>query len=277
MMRTHHLNVCTIVALLSTIATIPLTAGAQDVPRTADGHPDLSGYWLPINAVVRDSTDADGNIDFTLPARDNDIGNFEKDFAVLERAKPNKPLYRPEHWDRIQDLDWNGLTIDPIFSCRPAGVPRQGPPHKIVQTPTEIIFLYERRGNVGPSMFRVIPIDGREHLPAQINDTSWHGYGIGHWEGDTLVIESVGFNDESWLGWTGYIHSWDMKVTERIRREGNVIHWEATVEDPEYLLEPWTLDPVRMRLNEDPNAFFFDTIPCEERDAEHIVEPHGRG
>ena len=68
-----------------------------------------------------------------------------------------------------------------------------------------------------------------------------------------------------------------MKVTERIRREGNLIHWQATVEDPEYLLEPWTLDPVRMRLNEDPNAFFFDTIPCEERDAEHIVEPHGRG
>ena len=82
-------------------------------------------------------------------------------------------------------------------------------------------------------MFRIIPTDGREHLPAQINDTSWHGYGIGHWEGDTLVIESVGFNDESWLGWAGYIHSWDMKVTERIRREGNVIHWEATVDDPD--------------------------------------------
>jgi hypothetical protein len=190
-------------AVLATLALSASVATAQETPRTADGHPDLSGYWLPINAVVRDSTDDAGNIDFTLPARNNDIGNFEKDFAVLERAKPNKPLYKPEYWDRIQDLDWNGLTADPIFDCRPAGVPRQGPPHKIVQTPTEIVFLYERRGNIGPAMFRVIPTDGREHLPAQINDTSWHGYGIGHWEGDTLVVESVGFNDESWIGWAG--------------------------------------------------------------------------
>ena len=62
----------------------------------------------------------------TLPARDNDIANFEKDFSVLERSHPNKPLYKPEYWDQIQDLDWNGLTADPVFSCKPAGVPRIG-------------------------------------------------------------------------------------------------------------------------------------------------------
>jgi len=265
------------VALLA-IAAVHLTLSqAQETPRTADGHPDLSGYWLRYNAANRDTTDTAGNISFTLPSRNNDLGNFEKDFAVLERAKPNKPLYRPEYWSRIQDLDWNGLTIDPIFTCRPAGVPRQGAPHKIVQTPTEMIFLYERRGNLGPAMYRIIPTDGREHHPLQINDTSWHGYGIGHWEGDTFVVESVGFSDESWIGWAGYIHSWDMTVTERIRREGDVIHWEATVYDPTMLLEPWTMDPMRMRLNDDPEAFFFDATPCDERDAEHMVEPNGRG
>jgi len=90
-------------------------------------------------------------------------------------------------------------------------------------------------------------------------------------------IVQTPINDESWLGWAGYVHSWDMTVTERTRREGNVIHWEATVYDPTMLLEPWTLDPVRMRLNDDPEAFFFDITPCEERDAEHMVEPNGRG
>jgi len=265
------------VALLAIAAAQLTLAQAQNTPRSADGHPDLSGYWIPYGAANRDTFDSAGNLLFTLPSRDNDLANFEKDFAVLERAKPNKPLYRPEYWDRVQDLDWNGLTLDPIFMCRPAGVPRQGPPHKIVQTPTETIFFYERRGNIGPAMYRIIPTDGREHLPVQINDTSWHGYGIGHWDGDTFVVESVGFNDESWIGWTGYIHSWDMTVTERIRREGDVIHWEATVYDPTMLLEPWTMDPVRMRLDDDPEAFFFDPAPCEERDAEHIVEPNGRG
>ena len=94
--------------------------------------------------------------------------------------------------------------------------------------------------------------------------------------GDTLVIESVGFNDESWLGWTGYIHSWDMTVTERIRREGDTLHWEATVNDT-MLLEPWTMDPQQRVHNPDPEAFFFGDVPCEERDAEGIVDPNVRG
>jgi len=251
------------------------TAQAQDTPRMADGRPDLSGYWIPARRGVR-ITDEDGTVALNLPSRDNDLGNFEKDSAVLQRAHTNKPLYKPEYWDRVQDLDWNGLTVDPIFICRPAGVPRMGPPGKIVQTPTEIIFMYEGSTNTGPASYRVIPTDGRKHHPLQIADTSWLGYPIGHWDGDTLIIESVGFNDESWLGWTGYIHSWDMTVTERIRREGDTLHWDATVDDT-MLLEPWTMNSVERVINPDPEAFFFGPTPCEERDAEHIVDPNVRG
>ena len=126
------------------------------------------------------------------------------------------------------------------------------------------------------SPYRIIPTDGREHHPLQIADTSWLGYSIGHWEGDTLVIETVGFNDESWLGWTGYIHSWDMTVTERMRRDGDTLHWEATVHDT-MLLEPWTLNAVTRVPNTDPEAFFFGPIPCEERDAEGIGDQIVRG
>lgn len=268
---------CTAAALLALVA-VPLAIGqAQQTPRMPDGRPDLSGYWVRAGAGVRAGADESGNIALTLPARDNDISNFEKDFSVMERSHPNKPLYKPEYWDQIQDLDWNGLTADPVFSCKPAGVPRIGPPHKIVQTATEIVLLYDAVVNFGPAEYRVIPLDGRDHLPVQINDTSWLGYGVGHWEDDTLVIESVGFNDESWLGWSGYIHSWDMRVTERLRREGNELHWEATVTDDTMLLEPWTLDPIVSRLNADPQAFFFGEVPCDERDAEHIVDPTVRG
>ncbi|MFP6829793.1 MAG: hypothetical protein VCC36_12280 [Gammaproteobacteria bacterium] len=262
-------------ALLAlSFAFLPMTH-AQDTPRTADGRPDLSGYWMPSGSAVRIFDEA-GSVSLDLLSRDGDIGNFEKDSAVLQRAHSNKPLYKPEYWDTVQDLDWNGLTVDPVFTCRPAGVPRMGPPGKIVQTPTEIIFMYEGSTNTGPAAYRIIPTDGRKHHALQVSDTSWLGYPVGHWEGDTLVIESVGFNDESWLGWTGYIHSWDMTVTERVRREGDTLHWEATVDDT-MLLEPWTLNPVVRIVNPDPEAFFFSPTPCEERDAEHIVDPNVRG
>jgi len=267
----------TAVALLVLVAA-PLAIGqAQETPRMPDGRPDFSGYWQRAGAGVTAGVDAAGDVALTLPARDNDIANFEKDFSVMERSHPNKPLYKPEYWDQIQDLDWNGLTADPVFSCKPAGVPRIGPPHKIVQTATEIVFLYDAVVNRGPAEYRVIPLDGREHLPVQVNDTSWLGYGVGHWEGDTLVIESVGFNNESWLAWPGYIHSWDMTVTERLRREGDELHWEATVTDDTMLLEPWMMEPIVSRLNTNPDAFFFGEVTCEERDAEHIVDQNVRG
>ncbi len=257
------------------IATV-VAAQMTSTPRTADGRPDLSGYWSTGGLNFGNpAPDQDGVVVMNLPARDNDIGNFEKDFAVLERAEPNKPLYRPEYWDVIQDNDWNGLTRDPVFRCMPAGVPRMVPPHKIVQTPAEMIFLYETRFN-GQAMYRVIPTDGREHHRLQIADTTWLGYSVGHWDEDTLVVETVGFNDQSWLAWMGYIHTWDMKVTERVQREGNTLHWVATVEDP-MLLEPWTLDPVARVSITDPEAFFWGAVPCEERDAEHIVDPNVRG
>ncbi len=259
------------IALLAVyISHVPATQ-AQDTPRMDDGRPDFSGFWVSPNQINR-IFDESGDVVLNLGGRDNDIGNFEKDSAVLQRAHTNKPLYKPEHWPTIQDLDWNGLLDDPVFICKPAGVPRMGPPGKIVQTPTELIFLYE--GTQSP--YRIIPTDGREHHPLQIADTSWLGYSIGHWEGDTLVIETVGFNDESWLGWTGYIHSWDMTVTERMRRDGDTLHWEATVHDT-MLLEPWTLNAVTRVPNTDPEAFFFGPIPCEERDAEGIVDQNVRG
>ncbi|HKC56363.1 MAG TPA: hypothetical protein VKC35_09560, partial [Vicinamibacterales bacterium] len=146
-----------------------------------------------------------------------------------------------------------------------------GPPGKIVQTATELIFMYQN-GNT----FRVIPIDGRPHDPIKSQDTTWYGDAIGKWEGDTLVIDIVGFNDESWLGWPGWLHSNNMHVIEKYTRTGNTLRWEVTVEDPDTLLEPFKMDPRVIRLNADPKATFIEDLPCEERDTQHIVT-HERG
>ena len=259
-------------------------APAGPTPRTADGKPDLSGIWAggggggainanaaPVDddrvvALLRARTP---DLDKTAPAGTDAnyahaILNFERDSGLSQRAVRNRPMYKPEHWQKINQLDKDGNAADPAFRCLPEGVPRMGPPEKIVQTPKELIFLY------GMRMTRIIPIDGRPMPPVAEWIGLWNGVSRGRWEGDELVVETVDFNDETWLGWPGWIHSIDMKVTERIRREGNMLRWQATVEDP-FFLQPWVLAPRMIRLNPDPNAELEEDLPCFERDLQHMV------
>ena len=143
------------------------------------------------------------------------IVNFERDSGLSQRSVRNRPMYKPEHWSKVNELDKDGNALDPAFKCLPEGVPRMGPPDKIVHTPKEMIFLY------GLRMTRIIPIDGRPLPPVADWIGLWNGVSRGRWDGDELVVETVDFNDETWLRWPGWFHSIDMKVTERIRREGN--------------------------------------------------------
>jgi len=247
-------------------------------PRTADGHPDLSGMWAGGGGFgAGDKPDEKGNLTVLFKQRpcsrhQADAGNcapgvnFERDSGVTQRMGPEIPMYKPEFWERVQYLDREGTLEDPEFHCKPAGVPRMGPPSKIIQTPTELILLYAR-GNT----FRVIPIDGRPHDPIKSQDTTWYGDAVGKWEGDTLVIDIVGFNDESWIEWPGWFHSNNMHVVERLTRNGNTLTWNATVNDPDVLLEPFHVEPRTVRLNPDPKATLTEDLPCEERDAAHMV------
>jgi hypothetical protein len=148
----------------------------------------------------------------------------------------------------------------------PLGVPRMGPPSKIVQTPTEMIFLYQNHNT-----FRVIPTDGRPHTPDKDLEGTWMGESLGHWEGDTFVIDSVGFTDASWLDIQGYFHGENMHVIERIRRQGNTLTWQATVEDRDVFLKPWVMNARTVRLNPDPKAVLAEDLPCRERDLSHLV------
>jgi hypothetical protein len=228
----------------------PVLDSSAATPRLANGKPDLTGSWR-----------SDGNkffiwrygnrrcaptqLEGCSPAWNQTV-DFE--FEAASRFGPNRPLYKPEHWDKVIYLDMWTNRLDPIMTCQPMGQPRQGAPGRIFATENDVTLLYGRGGDGGGgySDFRVIPTDGRAFDPQQTRQTKYTGHSVGRWEGDTLVIESVGFVPETWLARGGFFHSEDMKVFERFTRKGDQLLYEATVEDPQVLLRPWTLKPMLM-------------------------------
>lgn len=245
-----------------------LNAAEASTPRASDGHPNLSGVWT--NYSVRlDEKDPLARYFLT---RDGTFNSFERDTALRRRADPNKPIYKPQYWEKVRELDDAGSKADPSFGCMPAGVPRMGPPAKIVQTPTEVIFFnFSPEASGWGDQYRIIPTDGRQHNPLDEIDGTWKGESIGSWDGDTLVVDTIGFNDQSWLDIGGYFHSENMHVIERLQRDGDTLTWQATVEDPDVLVKPWVMTAGVLKLNPDPKATLLETNPCSERDLSHLV------
>ena len=251
----------------------PNHAPSGSTPHTPDGKPDFSGYWGTTgteNQKLANPTDsiADGpeGGDGSPAAFSWWIVHFEMDAQVNARSQSNRPIYKPQYWDKIRATDWDySRKHDPNNRCLPS-VPRLGAPQKIVQTSNEIILLYENLNR-----FRIIPTDNRPHNPVRTEIPSWFGDSVGHWEGDTLVVETTAITDESWIGPTGYIHSDDLKVTERFHRDGNTLSIQATVEDP-MLLQPWQMNPITTKLDTNPNAAFSEQL-CDDRDSELLLDP----
>jgi len=264
-------------------------------PRTADGHPDLTGVWNGIgdnlngvpnqmanNGISVDSPTSAHDIFSgakitTFPRNTNRPLNNEEDeraAALLRRSGANRPIYKPEYWQMVRQLDANANDEDPTNNCMPAGIPRGGIPSYIGQEPNHVMFIYPGQGGLiaTQTMYRMIPLDGHKHTPLTDLDGTYTGESIGHWEGDTLVVDSWGFNSSTWFDQIGgYFHSEDMHVIERFHRDGNTLTWTATVEDPQVLLEPWTTTPRVAVLNANPNATLPESDPCSERDLGHIV------
>ena len=202
-------------------------------------------------------------------ARKGTYVNFERDSGVGQRVVPfdTKPWYRPDQWERVKFNDVHGhnrLAPDPAFQCMPQGVPRIGLPREIVQTDTTLYFQY-------PLHQRRIYVDGRPHPPVEQWLGTWFGHSVGHWEGDTLVVSTVDFNGQEWMGWPGWFTSPDKEVMERFTRQGNVLTYEATVTDPSLLLQPWTMNTQRRQLNTDPLAELEEPLPCLERDLQNMI------
>jgi hypothetical protein len=259
--------------LLALLLVLPVAVVAADpgsaIPRLADGKPDFNGTWENGGGIdfLKPVRLADGSLclyDCPASAADGSAPAAGAPAAPRVRPPPDRPVYRPEHLDRVKELTSRQVEFDPVLRCRPPGVPRIGPPDKIVQTARELVFLYE---DVSGPFFRIVPLDPGVR---RIDDSeSYLGDAHGHWEGDTLVVVTRNFNLDSWLTDDGAFHSSGLVVTERLVREASGVVWLARVDDPEVLAEPWNLRPRRMV----PAGFeMSEPAPCFEQDLKHMVD-----
>ena len=243
--------------------TAPAPAN-KAVARLSDGHPDFNGTWENGSGYdfVKPQKGADGSICIAgcKPAGAAP-GTPPAPRAVVV---PDRPVYKPELAEKVKDLSDHQVATDPVLRCRSPGLPRIGPPDKIVQRPGEIVFLYD---DVSGSFWRIVPTDGRKHR--EDADDSYLGDAIGHWEGDTLVVDTVNFNDDTWLTDNGAFHSKALHVTERLTRDGDTMKWVATAEDPQVLVQPWQLRPRMMTKLDHELA---EPVPCVEQDLSHVVD-----
>jgi hypothetical protein len=220
------------------------------VDRLPNGKPDLSGIWV----IAADLGDISANV-----VRIGDTAVVES-----ERAIPYTPVYaqlRAEVEARMFE--------EPELHCYMSGVPshlwRQaysGAGLVIQHTENYIVFLHEFQGSR-----RIVPLDGRNHIPEDIK--LFMGDGVGHWEGDTLVIETTNSNAVTWLDTGGNRHSDRLVVTERFTPINDKAYsYEATFVDPEAYTSPWTMAASMTRGN-DPNAEILE-FACVEGNTDHL-------
>jgi hypothetical protein len=223
-----------------------------------DGHPDLSGNWSYTDWIGNYMTGGGRRCSPWQPSDCSRQTNQTEDFELYSPSRfgnLGRPIYKPEYWDKVQQLDMWTNKYDPVMTCQPLGVPREGPPRRIYQTAKDITFLYfggDAGGGYGE--YRVIPTDGRPHGKEAEFDITYMGDTVGRWEGDTLVLDSVAFTDMTWLGRGGLFHSDQMHVVERFTRQGDALLYDVTVEDPGVLVEPWVLPTRTVVRNPNPNA-----------------------
>jgi hypothetical protein len=221
-------------------------------------HPDLSGVWQYTDWIGNYMTGGGRRCGPTQEKGCNRSVNQTEDFELYSPSRfgqLNTPVYKPELWDKIQELDMWTNKYDPVMTCQPLGVPRQGPPRRIYQSENDITFLYfggDAGGGYGE--YRIIPIDGRKHAENAGFDATYMGVTVGRWEGETLILDSIGFIDTTWIGRGGFFHSSEMKVVEKFTRQGDAILYDVTIEDPEVLLEPWVFPTRTVRRNTNPNG-----------------------
>jgi hypothetical protein len=221
-------------------------------------HPDLTGNWQFSDWIGNYMTGGGRRRGPTQSPETNRQDNQTYDFELYSPSRfgnIGRPVYKPEYWDKVQQLDMWTNKYDPVMTCEPLGVPREGPPRRIYQTDKDVTFIYtggDAGGGYGE--YRIIPTDGRKHDPKNLQ-TFYLGNTVGRWDGDTLVLDAISFYDSTWLGRGGFIHSNDMRVIEKFTRAGtDVLLYDVTVEDPEMLVEPYVFPQRIVRRNPNPDA-----------------------
>ena len=212
------------------------------VPRTADGKPDLTGIWQAGRAGAGGQYGYDYDVAQDLPAG-----------SVLPWAESVRQ-------QRVQDF----RKDSPLAHCWPVSVPFLNfrGLSSIVQTLQQIVILYESPN----SPHRTIYTDGRP-LPRDPNPT-WLGYSVGRWDGETLVVESIGFNDKGWLDVGGHPQTESLRLTERYhRRDFGHLEMEMTYDDPKTFAKPFTIKMVKTLQ---PDTQILEDVCENERDSYHL-------
>jgi hypothetical protein len=214
--------------ILAVAAALPVVgqekaSAAKAIPHALDGKPDLSGLW-----------DHPFVIDMSKDGRNDNCGARVK--GCSQKGPGGELPMTP--WAADWTKNFDASNYDATGHCNPMGYTRSmnAPvPTQIVQTPKQVVFLHESM-----FAFHVVYLDGRRHpTPDEAGETTWYGHSVGRWEGDTLVVETTNFTNQTHFRGA----SKDLKVTERFTRaDANTIVYKTTIEDPSTWTKPWTLE-----------------------------------
>jgi hypothetical protein len=235
------------------------TAAAQSSyqpPRTKDAKPDLNGIWQTLD------TSADWDIQ-PHEAQPGPVEALGAEFAVqpgLGIVEGGQIPYLPSALAQRKENYQNRLTADPEVKCYMPGVPRATYipfPFQIMQTSDFVMITYEYSATV-----RTIFM----HDPGPAPTDSWMGQSVGHWEGDTLVVDVTGRVDQSWFDRAGDYHSDQLHVVERYTRTGTAtMNYEATIEDPKVFSKPWKISlPLYRHIEKNAQLLEFKCVPFAE-------------
>jgi hypothetical protein len=272
-MKFHWLHALVALTALSGLAAAQSTAGKAAKTKTAArisaAHPDLSGTWaytvdLPPISLKKQ---AGGSVSINSV----DLSGRRPPTVPVAGALPwtPTPSYKPEFQAKVKNLFDNESKLDQVFYCGKPGVPRIGPPRRIIQLPREMVFLYE---DISGDPYRIVPIDGRPHR-ADANP-SYYGDSVGHWEGNTLVVDVNNFVEDTWFGEGGYFHTDAMRVTERFWKDGKNLIYQVTVDDPQVLSAAWTMSPRVVKPSDEPLE---ESPRCVEADGNRLLNSDHHG
>jgi hypothetical protein len=235
-------------------------------PRLANGKPDLSGMWSNVRAAggqrgqaaAAPAPPAEGLLGPPAPGGPP-VATFRDVGAGFKEGLP----FTPWAADLVKKRRADNQKDNPDALCLPMGLMQfhtHGQPRKIVQTPDIMVMIFEP--NYG---LRTIFTDGRP-LPDNDPNPWWYGYSIGKWDGDTLVVETIGFRDDVWLDIWGSPLTSTGKMTERYRRVNyGTLQIDVTIEDPKAYTKPWTVR-VNQRLNLDGDLIEFICLEGQKFD-----------
>ncbi len=212
---------------------------AGPMPRLPDGHPDMQGFWSPPAitdiepAPARAGAPARGGGGGGIPG----FGGFAGAGNRIIDPADGKIPYKPEARAKQQDILQRHMADEPELHCYQSGVPHSESNQfgvQIIQTPGYLVQLSEFMHTV-----RIIPTDGRAHIDPSIR--LFQGDPVGHWEGDTLVVDTTNQNTKTWFDTSGNFKTEALHVTEKfIPQDANTIVYEATITDPDIYTQPWT-------------------------------------